>query len=383
MPVQRTAILHIGAPKAGSTSIQSLLKANYNHWQKQGVLAAGMTGAKGGLFHRTLYFAFHHGSISRVDRMRFRSEDEYSEHRKLQRKLLTQELESHPGCHTLLFSDEYLTRLERASIQDLRRYLENHGVSRFSIVAYVRSPSSLFLSSAQQHIKAHHVLPSPVGWKYEFTDILSLWDSVFPGATSFRPFERSALKNGSVVDDFLEATKATLQDSALDRNSLPAKDSHNLSLTAEGMALLLDYRRRFHQDKPNKFTPDTRQLILALQECAASNKFKTAQLRREWKDYIEASHAAELIRLASEFNVRYSRTDYAKLSALAGKSPPSPPSVTANSYSGSLHDVAELVEEVSPEDYAQISLMAMHKLAQKAAENSQLKRALKLAQQPS
>ncbi|WP_157665459.1 hypothetical protein [Cyanobium sp. NIES-981] len=378
MSGSRQAILHIGAPKAGSSSIQGFLKANYIHWKSFGVLAPGMTGAKVGLNHRSLYFAFHKGSISRVDRMRFRSELDYAEHRQLQRKLVSAELKSHAFCETLIFSDEYLTRLDRESVHELRCFLEDHGVEKFLILAYVREPGSLFLSSAQQSIKAHHELPTPIGWKHEFSEVLSVWKSIFPEAVLFRPYEREALKNNSVVDDFLDATASinpflNLEDKSLAMGHSP----QNLSLTAEGMALLLDYRRAFHRDRGNAFTPDTRQLILCLQECAASQESQRARLRPAWRQYIEACHAAELLKLADHYGLRYGGIDYEKLVTYADGREPSPPAAVETSLQGGMGDVAQVVDSISPSSYAKLSLLVLHKMAHKAAENSKLKRALK------
>ncbi|EDY39702.1 hypothetical protein CPCC7001_2583 [Cyanobium sp. PCC 7001] len=377
MPGSRQAIVHIGAPKAGSTAIQSFLKANYQHWQQFGILAAGMTGAKSGLNHRSLYFAFHNGNISRVDRLRFRSEADYAEHRALQKQLIAEELEVHQACKTLVFSDEYLTRLDRSSIAELREFLESHGVGKVCILAYVREPGSLFLSSAQQSIKAHHELPSPIGWKHEFSGVLRAWKSVFPEGTRFTAFERESLKSSSVVDDFVGVVQTHASGVDLAQVSLPTSGAQNQSLTAEGMAMLLTYRRMFHRDLAHTFTPDTRQLILALQECAASGDFEPARLKHEWRDYLSSTHAQELLTLQTEFGISYAGINYDHLYALENGTPPAPPAVPESDLPDGLREVSNLVEAVSPDAYARIALMVIHKMARKASENSRLKRQLK------
>lgn len=377
MQQERRAIIHIGAPKAGSSSIQTFLKAHYQDWRQEGVLSLGMTGAKAGLNHRSLYFSFHRGSISRVDRMRFHSETEYANHRQIQQQLLSQEIIAHDSCHTLIFSDEYLTRLDVDSVRELRRFLGSHGVTHFLIVAYVRDPGSLFLSSAQQSIKAHHELPSPIGWHQTFSHVLETWNSVFPGSTLFRAYDRSSLAKGSVVDDFLQAIDhpAAGQNPTL-CSSATTKGNRNLSMTAEGMALLLDYRRMFHREKANVFTPDTRQLILILQECSGMDGFEPPRLRLEWRNYIEECHAEELLRLSSEFGLRYPHVNYDHLKQQLTRES-QVPSIPVNSFTGGKKDVAHLVENLSSEAYASLSLLALNKMAQKAAENSKLKKALR------
>ncbi len=381
MQQKRRAIIHIGAPKAGSSSIQTFLKAHYGPWQGHGILSLGMTGAKTGLNHRTLYFSFHRGSISRVDRMRFHSDAEYDQHRQLQQQLLSQEIASRSSCHTLIFSDEYLTRLDVESVHGLRQFLESHGITRFLIIAYVRDPGSLFLSSAQQSIKAHHELPSPIGWKQCFSDVLRTWDSVFPGCTLFRAYERSTLVQGSVVDDFLQSIFGPDPDQVEFSPATKSKSNRNLSMTAEGMALLLNYRRMFHKEKVNTFTPDTRQLILTLQECSGLDRFEPPRLRQEWRHYIEDCHAQELLQLSTKFGLHYEHIDYGRLKAKL-LSPPPAPVLPASDLTGGLQDVAYLVENISTEAYEALSLLVLHKMAQKAAENSKLKKALQNPSQP-
>ena len=381
MQQERRAIIHIGAPKAGSSSIQTFLKAHYERWQSDSILSLGMTGAKTGLNHRTLYFSFHRGSISRVDRMRFHSDAEYEQHGQLQQQLLSQEIARHNSCHTLIFSDEYLTRLDGESVHSLRRFLESQRVTQFLIIAYVRDPGSLFLSSAQQSIKAHHELPSPIGWKQSFSHVLRTWDSVFPGCTLFRAYERSTLAQGSVVDDFLQSIFGPDSDQAHSSPATTTKSNRNLSMTAEGMALLLNYRRMFHREKANTFTPDTRQLILTLQECSGMDRFEPPRLRQEWRHYIEDCHAQELLQLSTEFGLHYEHIDYGRLKADLF-SPPPTPALAASDLTGALHDVAYLVENVSTEAYETLSLLVLHKMAQKATENSRLKKALQDSGKP-
>ncbi|WP_186698739.1 hypothetical protein [Cyanobium sp. NS01] len=372
---ERRAIIHIGAPKAGSSAIQTFLKAHYEQWQSGGILSLGMTGAKTGLNHRSLYFAFHQGSISRVDRMRFKSDDAYAQHRELQRQLLKQEIASHDSCRTLIFSDEYLTRLDLESVRDLRLFLESQAFTEFLILAYVRDPGSLFLSSAQQSIKAHHELPSPIGWQQTFSHVLRTWDSVFPGCTLFRAYERSTLAEGSVVDDFLQSIRNPNTDAAHANTAASTKGNRNLSMTAEGMALLLNYRRMFHRDKANTFTPDTRQLILTLQEFSGMERFEPPRLREEWRNYIEGCHAEELLQLKTEFGLSYQRVNYEHLKE-ALESPPTVPEIPPSDLSGGLMDVAYLVENISTESYGILSLLVLNKMAQRSAENSKLKKAL-------
>ncbi|MBE9171813.1 hypothetical protein IQ216_01555 [Cyanobium sp. LEGE 06143] len=381
MQQERRAIIHIGAPKAGSSSIQTFLKAHYERWQDHGILSLGMTGAKTGLNHRTLYFSFHRGSISRVDRMRFHSDTEYDHHRQLQQQLLAQEIACHDSCNTLIFSDEYLTRLDAASVQELRQFLECHGVTQFLVLAYVRDPGSLFLSSAQQSIKAHHELPSPIGWKQHFSHVLRTWNSVFPGCTLYRAYERSSLVQGSVVDDFLQSIFGLDADQSRENLATTTKSNRNLSMTAEGMALLLNYRRMFHREKANIFTPDTRQLILILQECSGMDRFEPPRLHQEWRHFIEDCHAQELLQLSTEFGLNYQQIDYDRLRQ-ALLSPPRVPSPPTSDLTGAFQDVAYLVENISTEAYQALSLHVLHRMAQKAAENSKLKKALQHAGQP-
>lgn len=106
---------------------------------------------------------------------------------------------------------------------------------RITVVAYLRSPQSRFLSSYQQGLKAAgnraFLHPRP------YMPVISAWSRFGPGPLRLHIFDRAELIGGDVAQDF--ATRYTPE--VLDQIRARPDRELNSSLSAEAMAVLEGY----------------------------------------------------------------------------------------------------------------------------------------------
>ena len=84
----------------------------------------------------------------------------------------------------------------------MKHYLEQF-FDEIVIYAYVREPIGYIVSSFQQQLQVRHVFFDPKLHYPNYRNKFLKFERVF-GGVNYRLFERSSLKNGSVVSDFLE-----------------------------------------------------------------------------------------------------------------------------------------------------------------------------------
>lgn len=233
-------ILHIGQSKTGTSSIQRVLGARREAlaklgicyplspgWANHGLLPASLVPVEElGHFHPNIW----DGMAPAARLARFRAEFE-------------RELAALPAdTRLLLFSAEQMSGLldRPERIAALRDLLAPH-VGRVQVVMYLRRQDSHYASGYTQALRVGHIGP-PVLPKlgpeqrrdYDYARILGLWAEAF-GEAAVRPriFEPESLKNGDVVDDFLDLCGIPLEVPKDD----PDRQS-NLSLTPGGMDLV-------------------------------------------------------------------------------------------------------------------------------------------------
>ena len=109
---------------------------------------------------------------------------------------------------------------------------------KITVVAYLRSPQTRFLSSYQQGLKTsgHRAFLHP----RPYMPVLSTWARFGPGPLNLHVFDRKALIGGDVVEDF--ATRYTPE--VLDEIRARPNPELNTSLSAEAMAVLEAYTDR-------------------------------------------------------------------------------------------------------------------------------------------
>ncbi|TFL17110.1 hypothetical protein [Jannaschia formosa] len=165
------------------------------------------------------------------------------------------------GVRTLVFSAENLWGLSGpAPAALLRKKLQGIGATRIEAVAYLRRPSDWYLSMAGQVLVASHAIKPAATIPYRPAIEAVVGHLADPGAVRLHVYDRARFPEGDILahfaTDMLEG--ATLPDAA-------PRDA-NVTLSAEGMDLLRNYRLHAHPRENAKFTRDTRHFLDALKQ---------------------------------------------------------------------------------------------------------------------
>lgn len=254
----KTALLHIGTSKTGTTSIQESLA----HAETQGALSP----CRYPLWRldrnhnrlTTLYLPYR--DLPQIWHARYPHDDNrFSLARRRYRRFLFRALQSSQGA---ILSGESLSNYFSASVAGrFREDLESLGFGKFHIVLYIRDPADFYLSRTQQVLKWSFypttVVADPVSFRYQFRRMAETWEQVFPGSVIVRRFPGGW--QGDVIDDFTGLLGEHLG------ITLPrAADRLNTTVSAEAMAVLQDYRQATGPDEDGLLIPGLDRLVAFL-----------------------------------------------------------------------------------------------------------------------
>jgi hypothetical protein len=229
-------ILHVGDAKCGSTSIQGSLKQARASLLAKGVLYE--TGSSG----------FNHVDLVRLVRPHARGNLEEALVRgKEIVEILRATLKKD---QTVLLSAENLLTLPPEDFLPILRQISPED-PEIKVVAYVRAPTDMYLSFAQQALKGNRAFPQPDSFHRPLDLHLAAWrDFPFVSELRVRPFDRKRLAGGDVTEDFA----GVLQDLTGHEIALPQM-GRNRSLSAEQMIVLQHLRRSVLPDHDGKLHP--------------------------------------------------------------------------------------------------------------------------------
>lgn len=229
-------VLHIGADKTGTTTIQQLFRHNRRALAERGILYPRSPGKvrHAGL---SLYARPDEVLLASRDWRRGDSTDPAVFRRRLRRRLRREVVQS--GASSMVLSDEALYRMAAVSITRLRG-LVTPSARRLRVVFYVRRQDDHLVSRYQQAVKVGQVQPLDV-WAlrdyrnmYDFAGRIATWrDALQPTDVVVRPFERSRFHKGSLVEDFADASGIDLR-----VDDLRPIEVRNESLGVEGVEML-------------------------------------------------------------------------------------------------------------------------------------------------
>jgi hypothetical protein len=220
-------VLHLGAGKTGTSSIQYLLGGNRQILADHGVLyprtPGGARHTRLGMYAKADDELVRTGAwrrMGRPDPRRFR--------RRFRRRL-----------PRVVFSDEALFSLSEEAMRRLRRLTRAIG-GEVRAVVYLRRQDERLVSRYQQEVKTGNVA-TLAAWAadyganlHDYHQRLVTWRGVLGGsAIVVRRFERSAFINGSLYDDFLTAAGIDLPS-----DRLTSTETRNESLDAESLEFL-------------------------------------------------------------------------------------------------------------------------------------------------
>lgn len=205
------AILHIGAPKTGSTSIEAFLLANEAALSERGAALPRSTG-RASAVGLTLYAQ----SVWRRSGQRkangLADRRGFLDHRaRLSDALIAEAAGLRKTHDVMLFSTETLWALLRtkAEVARLGRLMREIA-DETRVIVYLRRQDRFALSLYATQARFGRVRPFqfPSLWQdrmYRYAERLAQWAAVFgPDALQVRPFEPGQLKDGDLLSDFAE-----------------------------------------------------------------------------------------------------------------------------------------------------------------------------------
>ena len=148
----KRVLLYAGAPKTGTTSIQTFLWSNRGALMKQGVYVprTGRRGAQHMEVPATLHDGKRRGGLDRHADVR---DDNLQERRSAFVRGLDEELANAPKCHTLLFMSEYLFTSTKKEVRTYRRFFSRYA-PRLESLMYLRRQDQWLASLTLQGRKS-------------------------------------------------------------------------------------------------------------------------------------------------------------------------------------------------------------------------------------
>lgn len=239
----RTLILHIGTEKTGSTSIQKFLHLNKETLSSNNI---GVPDSLGGLLHYKLQMMANNNDYV----------DDFARNMKLhndpgRRELLIKEwkdefykeVEASTAKIWIISCETLHSRLLHLSELNRLRELLAPLFTTINVLVYLRDPLSLAISMLNESVKCAVDISLPEPNRSTSFDIadhkatLERWDGAMgSGEIWARLFDRSFLKEGDVVKDFISVCK-------LDQGEYKLPSHENRSMSYLGIKLLNEINR--------------------------------------------------------------------------------------------------------------------------------------------
>lgn len=302
-------VLHIGIPKTGTTALQTSLQNSYSILLRSGVLYPKC--GRGIRFSKHVLMLQPVLEFERLPRSlrqdHAQPEDIRRWHEIYSEAVRSQIASQKPRC-TVLSSENLARPFDSEQLRRMSDELESYGVGEVEVAVYLRRPSSFFLSSAQQKLKASHQLKQPSARAYRA--ILEAYAELV-GQQNVRPrvFDRAALVDGDIVADFCAAY---LADEGVDPKALKPGERSNETMSAEAMDIVLRYRWDFERENDDMHTRGSRSLRAALREAEPEVGASRPRLREGIADLIDYS-SPDILWLRDTYGVKFAGLDYSRL----------------------------------------------------------------------
>lgn len=310
----KTALLHIGTPKTGTTSIQDYL----------------CRAESSGLLHPYRYplvgFERNHNRLATV----YLPYDELNAHRRAEFHANPQRyqrarsqyhqflFEALRSSQHVIFSAEVLHRFEPPAILQLRRDLEAFGFEVFHVVLYIRDPADFYLSRTQlclrTPIQYHPLISDPLTFHHQFVRFAENWEEIFPGRVIVRGFRQEPFEH-DIIADFSSLLECVLG-IAVPRASVRL----NTSISAEGMVIIQSYRQSVGTDRSGRWLPGLDRLVAFLERSATICPQTRPKLKPALAARIRANHRDDAESIHTRYGVDLGRGSPGDVSPVAPRS---------------------------------------------------------------
>lgn len=248
-------LLHIGSPKAGSTTIQHALKLNREQLGARNILTWEPDDSKGPPA-RTLANRFSppNRPLLPRERMHFRTRAETVDWSLENWRALAALVKERKPALTVLSSESLF------AVGNVKRVLDalSETFSEITIIAYIRDPAEQYKSSLDQIIRdgaRFADLPLPSEFRFPSHEVIRAYHDILgKDRMIVRNFDRRNLAGGDLITDFF-ARIAQVAETELDEIDAPAPA--NESLCAAATICLLAMNETFERFSTN----DDRELI--------------------------------------------------------------------------------------------------------------------------
>lgn len=291
-------VLHIGAPKTGSSTLQWFLANNRELLSDKGICYPDC--------EQELLGALYSSSVEvapRLVRYRYKKDAAAaSRDRDEIWRIIDEASAARP--RVLILSSQYFFRhIDDDSVYDLKGRLNALG-GNLQIIAYVRRHSDLFLSYTQQVLKLSHRFPKNINKNIKFSSHLARWEKHFPGSVHVFPYGRRQMVGGDVIKDFFFRI-----DPGLDFSHLVAGD-RNESLSAEAMAILQKFNFIWYRNSNGQPKLGRKAFLQALSIVDKKDpKRRRPQLREDVIRSIDNACSEDVEILAKKWGVHLPRTE--------------------------------------------------------------------------
>ena len=209
----------------------------------------------------------------------------------------------------LLFSAETMfTRIRASYRRRLPRAFLGFGVRAPVFVAYVRRPSERYASALQQSLRRSAEVRQPRrrDWRGPVTDYEEMFGK---GCVRLHLFHRSALRDCDIVTDFCARHLAAR---GVEPSRLRGPSEINISISAESMEILRDFRAEFHGGAETRLISAVDALREALRAADAACGAARPRLRPEVAEMMDYA-SDEPLWLRDRHGVVFPDFDYRRL----------------------------------------------------------------------
>lgn len=283
-------VLHIGTEKTGTTSLQNFFATNREALKGVGICYPETLGATNHIKLPVAAISNDNWDMYIRNICGVSSLFELKSFRKMLRLQLMDEVS---GYDTVVVSSEHLAGALTADedVVWLGNFLRDV-FSEIKVVVYLRRQDLFFTSmySTQIRLGAKHILIYPsaemIERKYNYRFLLERWSKVFP-AIHVRRFGSGLLKNGSVVDDFVETAGLSLPD------DLSRTTFENEALGADQAEFLRNVNMRIPFREGGKLSGkrgDIDRLVDLVPQTGGRVRMRPAMAARLMKEVSESNH---------------------------------------------------------------------------------------------